>query len=723
MSRLDFARNSQSCCRSLYNTSATTRSSVPGRCLQLAQPRCYYHANNAVRTRTMLAAVRSILHRPLRSLIPPLLSGNIPGNQWGVALADPALMMPVALRSGLPNLLLHAPSMTRSVAWARASVLPHLPRFQTRQCYLPTRTQIDARLRRSMETALHSYSTSAASVRVVLVNGLQICGKNLPYMLGIALADTFHNLLVGPSRCLAPVSAPINSDLPAVDLRVGSLTWPEWAYRVWTDLCETARTLAHVAYLIILFTPLALCAPLALSYDIGRQAWMVSLRETLEVAGPAFIKWGQWAATRQDMFPPDLCEQLSLLQSSAPSHSYAFTKKTLEDSFGSPVHELLDWIDESPLASGSVGQIHCGKLSQRGAEVCGMTPGTVVAIKVKHPNVSESIQRDFGLMMFVVHHLESFEMFRKLRLKESLQQFAAPLREQVDLTLEANNLWRFNRNFSKDERVSLPMPLYPWVSQDVLMQTFEEGMHISEYMVLDSDTERRAAVAGVGSHCMLNMMLVHNLIHSDLHPGNILVRWQLPSGWLVSTAAHVLPRLCNRPAEQILSQWLQPHVVLLDVGMATELSTSDQYSMWHLFKGFVEKDGVRMADAALSFAGKRQHCVDPEGFKLAIAKRLDDLNAVETWDETGYQNSAEAFSSILNVIREYEVTLPGHICAVLVTTLVLEGWSSELAPDHSVLEQVRTVVAMDTKNWRERLNTTVDNWMSWAPVLPMIDAA
>lgn len=35
-----------------------------------------------------------------------------------------------------------------------------------------------------------------------------------------------------------------------------------------------------------------------------------------------------------------------------------------------------------------------------------------------------------------------------------------------------------------------------------------------------------------------------------------------------------------------------------------------------------------------------------------------------------------------------QVTLPGHICAVVVTTLVLEGWSNKLDPTHSVLAQV-----------------------------------
>lgn len=39
-------------------------------------------------------------------------------------------------------------------------------------------------------------------------------------------------------------------------------------------------------------------------------------RKTLELAGPAFMKWGQWAATRADTFPPDMCKELAQLQAS-----------------------------------------------------------------------------------------------------------------------------------------------------------------------------------------------------------------------------------------------------------------------------------------------------------------------------------------------------------------------------------------------------------------------
>jgi predicted unusual protein kinase regulating ubiquinone biosynthesis (AarF/ABC1/UbiB family) len=167
------------------------------------------------------------------------------------------------------------------------------------------------------------------------------------------------------------------------------------------------------------------------------------------------------------------------------------------------------------------------------------------------------------------------------------------------------------------------------------------------------------------------MMLVDNLIHSDLHPGNILVRLEQPHG-LVGVAYKAITALANpeglpmkalasaldrlssaarqspdsssggggsvtgtaadagatavsqqQPQQQLqavssstkarawLSQmrsawatggpsallstlqaqlssvaaaWLQPHIVLLDVGMATELSPEDQHNMVGLFR-------------------------------------------------------------------------------------------------------------------------------------------
>ncbi len=54
-------------------------------------------------------------------------------------------------------------------------------------------------------------------------------------------------------------------------------------------------------------------------------------RRTLERGGPAFIKWGQWAATRRDLFPPDLCVELEKLHTQAPAHGMRFTEAAIHE--------------------------------------------------------------------------------------------------------------------------------------------------------------------------------------------------------------------------------------------------------------------------------------------------------------------------------------------------------------------------------------------------------
>lgn len=59
-----------------------------------------------------------------------------------------------------------------------------------------------------------------------------------------------------------------------------------------------------------------------------------------------------------------------------------YTCKALTASFCLPPSELFDWIEEQPLACGSIGQVHRGRLSATGAALTGCAPGDTVAIKV-----------------------------------------------------------------------------------------------------------------------------------------------------------------------------------------------------------------------------------------------------------------------------------------------------------------------------------------------------
>ena len=144
---------------------------------------------------------------------------------------------------------------------------------------------------------------------------------------------------------------------------------------------------ARAAWLACLFAPLAWSARRSFELDLGRPertAWADSLRSKLERAGPAFIKWGQWAATRLDLFPPDLCASLERLHAAAPAHPRRLTVAEVRAAFGvDSLDELFEGFPEQPLASGSIGQVYRARLSAAGAARARLPPGTVVAVKVR----------------------------------------------------------------------------------------------------------------------------------------------------------------------------------------------------------------------------------------------------------------------------------------------------------------------------------------------------
>jgi len=581
---------------------------------------------------------------------------------------------------------------------------------------------------------LPSLPAAVARVHVHVLSALFTVGPYLPRTIAFALAEAMRSSCEAKALGFETYSGGgggVNADGDAgggAAGALGRLLLPERARAVLAEWAASVRSAVRLAWLLLVFAPVLLLAPAALLWDVGRPAWMYLLRRTLETGGAFFIKWGQWAATRHDLFPPDMCASLAHLHTQAPAHAFRHTKTILERAFGMPLSDVFETFETAPVASGSIGQIHRATLSARGAAVTGCHAGQIVAVKVRHPGTADAILADFEAMLWVASALAGLPAAKGLRLEDTLRQFAAPLKEQVDLAREASNLSRFNFNFRKTNHVRFPVPLFPLVSADVLVESFEEGDHITRY-IETAGCPYNHRLSELGSGTMLQMMLVDNLIHSDLHPGNILVRLNPPTG-LLGACYGALDRLAatraidsptRRRIRALQRRWLQPQIVLLDVGMATEMNGEDQVNMVGLFRSFAKLDGEACGSWVLRFSGDTQACPDPDGFKAGMRAAFDVLRA-EQDDDAGaarsadgdtaiFRNTAEALASVLELIRQHQVSLPGHICAVVVTTLVLEGWSNKLDPDHSVLSQVQKMFEGSNVPWRERMGRVVDSVM------------
>lgn len=312
---------------------------------------------------------------------------------------------------------------------------------------------------------------------------------------------------------------------------------------------HAAKTWARAAQLCVVFSPLALLAPILLrdGWTWGNELWYGLLRRILEASGPAFIKWGQWASTRYDVFPAALCRELERLQAGAPEHSWKETKAILERSYGvgadgklNKFEEIFEWFDEKVLASGSVAQIHrarlkpgvaeehltatefalrltrsvgagielvmSGQISRAamgmleewrdgaagmGREVERLVNGRIrrggqkreVAVKVRHPGVVDALTRDFEILVWMAGLSKSIKWLEPLQLENTIQQFGVHMLQQVDFRHEADNLDKFRKSFLLMPAISFPTPIPGLATEEILVETYEEGVSIASYLL------------------------------------------------------------------------------------------------------------------------------------------------------------------------------------------------------------------------------------------------
>lgn len=154
----------------------------------------------------------------------------------------------------------------------------------------------------------------------------------------------------------------------------------------------------------------------------------------LHIAGPAFIKLGQWASTRRDLFSENFCRILSSIHTRCNLHSWAETKELLTESFGEGWDERLMIQDSNPIGSGCVAQVYQGYLkpSSNGAKDGTSEETVAIAVKVLHPGIVEAMDMDICLMKSVASVMDYlYPDLHWIALKDCVNEFALTMYNQV----------------------------------------------------------------------------------------------------------------------------------------------------------------------------------------------------------------------------------------------------------------------------------------------------
>ncbi|MEJ2211146.1 MAG: AarF/UbiB family protein [Anaerolineae bacterium] len=132
----------------------------------------------------------------------------------------------------------------------------------------------------------------------------------------------------------------------------------------------------------------------------AQEAGAIRLRQLFEELGPSFVKIGQLLALHAGALPPAYREELSHLLDSTLPLPFSVMARVLEEELGEGWRGFFREVDEDPLASASIGQVHRAVLEG----------GQEVAIKVQRPGAQVIFERDFDILRDItrytrLHHL------------------------------------------------------------------------------------------------------------------------------------------------------------------------------------------------------------------------------------------------------------------------------------------------------------------------------
>lgn len=444
------------------------------------------------------------------------------------------------------------------------------------------------------------------------------------------------------------------------------------------------RCARRTAYLLLVFGPLLLFYPLS-RWQWTEELWWRWCVSSFETSGALLIKLAQWASSRPDMFGERICSRFNHLQDNTPLHAWEETALSLDRMFGTSWPEHLE-LERTPIGSGCIAQVYRGRVRQPAADAGASDEWRAVAVKVLHPGVAEHIDVDMRLLFALGRLLSTSPTLKWLNPLSMLSEFASMLTSQLDLTVEADNLARFRRNFppppdgNGKALVVFPEPIHPLVSRDVLVESFIDGRPFLEWAAeLPADSPKRSQICNEGTDVYVQMVFVHNLVHGDLHPGNIFVVDHAASG--------------------------EAQLAYLDAGIAVSYSDADHEHLIDVLSAFIRYDGYEAGRLMASHSSEADQLVDVDGFCAKIQTLVQLIRISPTLiDQIGH-----CLSIICEAACEHRVKMQGGFMSIALTMKVVEGSIIQVDPHTKVAPRAKPVVLRESarRKGRALLNRTL----------------
>lgn len=240
------------------------------------------------------------------------------------------------------------------------------------------------------------------------------------------------------------------------------------------------------------------------------------LRQTFERLGATYIKLGQFIASSPSLFPIEYVREFEGCLDSVTALPWEVIEKTLQQEFDRPLDEIYSFIDQEPLASASIAQVHAARLAT----------GEDVVIKVQKPGVQNILLTDFNFLYVATRLLEKIApAFSRTSLGDIVGDIQATMLEECDFLKEASNIEMFDeflRN-SNNKTCCVPTLYKEFCTPKVLTMERFYGVPLTDLDSIKQYSKNPEFTLISALNTWFSSLTECQFFHADLHAGNLMV--------------------------------------------------------------------------------------------------------------------------------------------------------------------------------------------------------
>jgi predicted unusual protein kinase regulating ubiquinone biosynthesis (AarF/ABC1/UbiB family) len=385
--------------------------------------------------------------------------------------------------------------------------------------------------------------------------------------------------------------------------------------------------------------------------------------------GGLMIKVGQFMSSRLDVLPPEITRELEGLQDEVPPVPFPAIRALAEAELGVTLERAFSFVDPTPVAAASLGQVHRARLSEADAAETGLLD---VVVKVQRPGIGMIVDVDLSALRRVAGWLSHVRVVSdRVDMPALVEEFAFTSLEEIDYLHEAASAERFAQDFADDSRVSVPELVWERTTRRVLTLQDVTAIKINDVDGLRAAGIDPSDVATEFAAVMFDQLFLSGYFHADPHPGNIFVTPLSGPGVVEANGSRA---------------W---KFTFIDFGMMGEVPKALRQGLRKLVIAAASRDGKGMVDG-IREVGVLLPSADTAELERAMTKlfaRFGGMGFAELQEVDPREFRAFALE-FGDLVRSLPFQLPENFLLIVRAMSLTSGMCSSLDPTFNIWDAV-----------------------------------